>query len=78
MFKMYIFYLSNGTIQPLFGRTPEEALSNGGFDLRWIIENVRDFREQHQDPLIFTNGKWVQSNSSLSEKETLTGAQILP
>lgn len=51
-------YMANGTKQPLYGTTIENALDNAGYSLEFIQENVRDHREGFDDSLEFIKGKW--------------------
>jgi hypothetical protein len=38
------------------------AMDNAGWNLEYVTENVRDYREGFDNSLVFINGKWHQND----------------
>ena len=65
-FKLYTVYMANGTIVPLYGISIENALDSAGYNLEYVSENVKDYREGLTDSLKFINGKWYDKDSKVT------------
>jgi hypothetical protein len=57
-YKVYTVYKADGTKIPLYGTGIGNALDNAGYDLDYVTENIRDYREGMDNSLEFINGKW--------------------
>jgi len=76
-FKAYTFYKIDGTTISLYGETPQNALDKAGYNLDYIAENIRDYREGLDDTsLNFINGEWRLNEESLSKTIALEMMQF--
>ena len=76
-FKAYTFYKVDGTTISLYGKSPQEALDKAGYNLDYVTENIRDYREGLDDTsLKFINGKWYPNEESLSKTIALEMMQF--
>lgn len=57
-YKTFTIYKANGTTQTLYGDNPLDAMDSEGWDIKYVAENVRDYREGIDSSLEFINGKW--------------------
>jgi hypothetical protein len=62
-FNLYTFFKSDGSIQLLYGTSPDDALDNAGLSTAQIAEEIQDFRKGYDTSLKFVNGKWQSKES---------------
>lgn len=70
-FNVYTFYKADGTKQVLYGYTPQDALDHAGYNLDYVAENIRDYRQGFDDSLVFIGGKWHENTPEKRNKPTI-------